>query len=83
MPTTRYRLQAYPDFTYFEHLPINNATAANAVFKNEVVIPDSNKAYKVKYSTRNNENLSVPIAKITAISKAGSTTATVTTDVPH
>lgn len=81
MPTTRYRLQAYPDFTYFEHK--YNETAANAVFKNEVVIPDSNKAYKVKYSTRNNENLSVPIAKITSITKSGSTTATVTTDVPH
>lgn len=53
------------------------------MFKNEVVIPDSNKAYKVKYSTRNNENLSVPIAKITNITKSGSTTATVTTDVPH
>lgn len=83
IPTTRYRLQAYPDFTYFETLPINNTASPQWVFKNETVIPDSNKAYKVKYSTRNNENLSVPIAKITNISKAGGITATVTTDVPH
>lgn len=77
-------MQAYPDFNYFETLPVNSAASLPALlYKNEVVIPDSNKEYKVKYSTRNNENLSVPIAKIVSISKAGTTTATVTTDVPH
>lgn len=46
-------------------------------------IPDDDLEYKIQIRARNLNGLTVPVGRITAISKAGSTTATVTTDVPH
>lgn len=46
-------------------------------------IPDEEKDYKLRIRAKNLANLTRPIAKITAIAKTGTTTATVTTDVAH
>lgn len=46
-------------------------------------IPDATYNYKIRFRAKNLPNFTVPIARITTISKSGSTTATVTTDVPH
>ena len=46
-------------------------------------IPDEEKNYKLRIRAKNLNNLSRPVAKITAIAKTGTVTATVTTDVPH
>ena len=46
-------------------------------------IPDEEKFYKIRIRAKNLINLSRPVARITAISKTGTTTATVTTDVAH
>jgi hypothetical protein len=46
-------------------------------------IPDEELSYRLHIRARNLDGLSKPIARITSIAKAGSTTATVTTDVPH
>lgn len=44
---------------------------------------DPTAEYKVVVFVRNNPAVTRPIARITSISKSGTTTATVTTDVPH
>ena len=46
-------------------------------------VPEEDKEYKLHIRARNLAGITIPIARITAISKTGTTTATVTTDVPH
>ena len=46
-------------------------------------LPDEEKWYKLRIRSKNLDNIARPIAKITAIAKSGTTTATVTTDVAH
>ncbi len=46
-------------------------------------IPDEEVDYKIRVRAKNLTNITKPIARITAISKTGTTTATVTTDVAH
>ena len=44
---------------------------------------DPTAEYKVVVFARDNQAITRPIARITNIAKTGTTTATVTTDVPH
>jgi len=60
-----------------------DANTAPVLTKRQQSLPDSEKQYKLKLRSKNLENMTAPVARITAISKAGSTTATVTTDVNH
>lgn len=46
-------------------------------------IPDEEKQYKLRFRVRNNENLTVPVAKIVSATKTGTTTATIVTSTPH
>lgn len=46
-------------------------------------IPDEEFQYSIRLRVKNLENLTVPVARIVSIAKTGTTTATVTTDVPH
>jgi hypothetical protein len=46
-------------------------------------LPDEEKWYKLRIRSKNLDNIARPIAKITAIDKTGTTTATVTTNVAH
>jgi hypothetical protein len=59
----------------------NSAAIANLRFTQG--IPDEENEYKIRIKAKNNSNLTRPIARIVSISKSGTTTATVTTDVPH
>lgn len=58
------------------------ATAASLVKRTQGV-PDHTINYKMRIRAKNQKNFTVPVAQITAIAKTGTTTATVTTDVPH
>ena len=46
-------------------------------------IPDETKEYKIFIRAKNNARLPRPVAKIVSATKSGTTTATITTDVPH
>ncbi|MFA5993365.1 MAG: hypothetical protein WC823_00225 [Parcubacteria group bacterium] len=46
-------------------------------------VPDEDGEYKIRIRAKNIKGLSRPIARIVSIVKTGTTTATVTTDVPH
>jgi hypothetical protein len=61
----------------------NALTAPSGSLRWSENLPDEEKWYKLRIRTKNLDNIARPIAKITAIAKTGSTTATVTTDVPH
>ncbi|MFZ2499542.1 hypothetical protein [Methanosarcina sp.] len=58
-------------------------TAPTNIIKRTQGIPDHTKNYKIRIRAKNLKNLTAPIARITAITKSGTTTATVTTDVAH
>ena len=63
------------------------SNASNAAYflrsKSEAVVPDNSLDYKIRLKIKNNKSLTKPIAQIVSISKSGSTTATVTTDIDH
>lgn len=60
----------------------NSSTAPSSV-KIQTRVADEGKRYKLLAAVKQSSALTAPIARITAISKSGTTTATVTTDVPH
>lgn len=83
LPTTEYSLDIYPDYNYYTTLAVDSTTALQGLVKRTNQIPSANKNYKVRYRCKNLPNFSIPIGRITATSKTGTTTATITTDVPH
>lgn len=58
-------------------------SAASGNFRWSQGIPDEEKDYKLRIRAKNLNCLARPVTRITAISKTGTTTATVTTDVSH
>ncbi len=63
--------------------PVDGLTGNNASLRYSSGIPDEEKYYKIKIEAKNLENITKIIGKIVSITKTGTTTATVTTDVPH
>lgn len=70
------------DFTIISRSPDSTAAPSTTVRIGQI-LPDEELEYKIRVRAKNLENITRPIAKITAISKVGATTATVTTDVAH
>jgi hypothetical protein len=68
----------------YRSYPADSGSGMTALGKFSQGIPDNEKDYKLQIRARNLGNITKPIARITSITKlSGSTTATVTTDVPH
>lgn len=83
-PTDEYRLVLMVDNLQWSDVAINSTGASNNRFKQTNIIPsDGDNDYKIRFRATNNPSLTTPVAQIVSVSKAGSTTATVTTDVPH
>jgi len=61
----------------------DSSNASGLPLKWNQCIPDEELEYKIRIRAKNLDNMSIPIAKIISIVKTGTTTATVTTDVPH
>lgn len=57
--------------------------ALSARFRNSQIVPNPERPYLIRFRVRSTPSLTRPMAKIVSVSKAGSTTATVTTDGPH
>lgn len=63
---------------------IDSSTANFSIrAKREQVVPDINETYKMRIRATAEPGATIPVAQVVTASKAGSTTATVTTDVPH
>ena len=62
--------------------PLDGLLAPSGILRWNTV-PDEEKSYKIRIRARNHDAQTKPIARITSISKAGTTTANVITDVPH
>lgn len=71
------------DFSVVSRAPDTASPSSVTPLKWHQGLPDEELEYKIRIRAKNLSNLTVPVAKIVSISKAGSTAATVTTDVPH
>jgi len=82
-PTTQYSLSMLPDKIQWTDAAVDAITQENNRSSRSQVIPSQYKKYNLRFRCSNNQGLSVPVAKIVSMTKTASTTATVTTDVPH
>jgi hypothetical protein len=70
------------EFTVIPRTP-DSIVASGTPLKLHQGLPDEEIEYKIRVRAKNLDNFTVPVARITAIAKTGTTTATVTTDVAH
>jgi len=82
-PTNEYRLTMMADRLQWSDALIDSlAASTNRVLRSQVV-PNPSKTYFMRIKARSEPSLTIPVGQIVTVSKAGATTATVTTDVPH
>lgn len=82
-PTSVYRLTMQADRLQWSDSAVDVTTQTTSRVNRDQVIPDPSHQYKFRIRARNNASLSVPVGKIVTAVKTGTTTATITTDVPH
>lgn len=82
-PSTEYRLIATSDKIQWADGPMDTVSGQTGRSTRTQVVPSPLKEYKLRIRAISLESQSVPIARVVSVTKAGSATATVTTDVPH
>lgn len=81
--TSRYFFKSDPESLFFGDKAVNaNSTTSTRVIETGVK-PSWQKDLTVKFSAISPKSMSRPIAKIVSAVKTGTTTTTITTDVPH
>lgn len=82
-PTNEYRLSLLADRLQWSDSLIDSlAASTNRVLRTQVV-PNPAKEYFLRIKARSEPSATIPVGQIVTVSKAGSTTATVTMDRPH
>lgn len=82
-PTNEFRLSLFADRLQWSDALVDSlAASSNRVLRTQVV-PNPVKNYFLRIKARNEPSLTVPVAEIVSVSKAGATTATVVCDRPH
>jgi hypothetical protein len=82
-PTNEYKLSQMIDGLQWSDALIDTLNASNNRYKRTQVVPDPSALYHVRVRATNNASLTTPNAQIVSAVKTGTTTATITTDVPH
>jgi len=83
LPGSEFRMAIQADRVQAYDSPVDSASAQSSRTIRTQVVPDSTKQYKLRFRVTNDKGLTIPNAKVVSASKSGSTTATITTDVPH
>lgn len=83
LPASEYRINLQADRTIVYDAAIDTTSATSSRQYRTQVIPDPTKQYTLRFRVTNNKGLTVPNAKIVSASKAGTTTATITTATAH
>jgi len=82
-PANEYRLTLMSDrLQWSDSLVDSLAASTNRVLRTQIV-PNVAKDYFLRFKARTEPSTTIPVGQIVTVSKAGSTTATVTTDVAH
>ena len=82
-PTTEYRLSMLIDRLQWSDVTVDSTGQSSSRANLSQVVPNPDVDYKVRFRATNNKSLTVPVAQIVSAVKSGTTTATITTDVPH
>ena len=84
-PSSRYRIEVEPEIITFMDKAIDSASTSYAVRQAFTAVkPSSDIDYYIRFRAVSPRSISRPVAKIVSAVKAtASTTATITTDVPH
>lgn len=82
-PTTEYRLTAQADRVQWSDAPVDTTAQASSRQVRSQVAPSRASRYRLRFRANNSKSLTVPNAQIVSVTKTGTTTATVVTDVPH
>ena len=76
-------LYASVDEVSYRSITPDGVAVPSGLNKYSQSLPDNSYNYKIRLRAKNLPNFSPTVARITGIAKTGTTTATVTTDVPH
>ena len=82
-PTTEYRLSMLIDRLQWSDVTVDSVGQSTSRANLSQVVPNPDVDYKVRFRATNNKSLTTPVAQIVSAVKSGTTTATITTDVPH
>ena len=82
-PTTEYRLLVQSDRVQIADSPVDSTAQMTNRSVRTQVCPNPANSYKLRFRATNNKSLTVPAAQIVSAVKTGTTTATITTNVPH
>ena len=82
-PSSEYHLVLTPDRVQWGDASIDGQAQLNQRFVSSQTVPINGKYYVPRFRAENSASLTVPVARIVSMSKTGTTTATVTTDVAH
>jgi hypothetical protein len=84
-PTNEYRTSFLQEGLQWSDSLVADNTVAQSTSRARAiqVIPNPNIEYNLQFRAVNDKGKTIPTAQIVSISKSGSTTATVVTDVPH
>jgi len=83
VPTNEYRLTLMADRLQWSDSLIDTLAASTNRVARTQIVPNPDKNYFLRIRARAEPSVTIPVGQIITVSKAGSTTATVTTDVPH
>ena len=83
VPTNEFRSLLQADRIQYYDIAIDSTNQPSARRNVTQVIPKPTENYKIRFRFTNDKSLTVPTAKIVSASKAGSTTATITTATAH
>jgi hypothetical protein len=83
-PTNSYSLlQQIEALTWFDALVDGSAALPTLRYKRGQVVPNPIRQYETRFRAQNLLSMTRPVAQIVSAVKTGTTTATITTDVPH
>jgi len=82
-PTAEFRLSQFIDGVQWSDAAVDAITASNNRVRRNTVVPDTAHDYRFRVRATNNASTTRPVAQIVQAVKTGTTTATITTDVPH
>ena len=83
VPTTEFKSLLQADRIQYYDVSIDTLNQPSARRNVTQVVPSPTQNYKIRFRFTNDKSLTVPTAKIVSASKAGSTTATITTATAH
>jgi hypothetical protein len=83
LPLSEYRYILQADRAQFLDTTVDTSSGPTNRTLRTQVVPETSKEYKLRFRFTNNKGLTVPTAKIISAVKSASTTATITTDIPH